>query len=190
MKVMGGTADADRPNSGHSADGVETAANISGRVMTVGKAVLVAVIMLIVLGELFATGIVANPGQDAEPTDRVTNETHLGVGAGATVQMNVSANHYYDDGDHAEVVYNETSGAQLTEGTDYEFYTNGTLKNLDSSATDFNVTYSYYQQNAFQAMTSTFGDYGVVAFTMIGLGLIAAGAAAALSYFRFGGGAR
>jgi hypothetical protein len=84
-----------------------TTAAISGRVMTVGKAILVAVIMLIVLGELYSTQIVANPDNP----------------------------------------------------------------------------------NIFTNLTTTFGDYGVVAFTMIGLGLIAAGASAALAYFgSFGGG--
>jgi len=78
-----------------------TSAAIAGRVMTVGQAILVAVIMLIVLGELYSTDIVANP----------TNP------------------------------------------------------------------------NVFTNLTTTFGDYGSVAFTMIGLGLIAAGAAAALAYF-------
>lgn len=78
-----------------------TYAAIAGRVMTVGQAILVAVIMLIVLGELYATDIVANP----------TNP------------------------------------------------------------------------NVFTNLTTTFGNYGSVAFTMIGLGLIAAGASAALAYF-------
>jgi hypothetical protein len=84
-----------------------TEAPISGRVLTVGKAILVAVIMLIVLGELYATDIVANPSNP----------------------------------------------------------------------------------NSFTNMTDTFASYGTTAFTMLGLGLIAAGAAAALAYFgMFGGG--
>lgn len=171
-----------------------TEASVANTVMTVGRAILVAVIMLIVLGQLYATGIVAQPAQNNPATDRVVNESHAGVAAGGTVQVNVSADHYYDnatDDAKPEVVYNSTSGAELTEGTDYEFYSNGTLENLDSSARDFDITYSYYNQNTFQALTSTFGDYGNVAFTMIGLGLIAAGAAAALRFFGgFGGGTR
>jgi len=78
-----------------------TTAAVTGAVLQVGKAIMVAVIMLIVLGELYATDIVANP----------TNP------------------------------------------------------------------------NAFINMTETFAQYGTTAFTMIGLGLIAAGASAALAYF-------
>jgi hypothetical protein len=38
-----------------------TTATVAGPVMTIGRAILVAVIILIVLGELYATDIVANP---------------------------------------------------------------------------------------------------------------------------------
>lgn len=171
----------------------ESRAAIAGRVMTVGKAILVAVIMLIVLGQLYSASIVANPGADHDPTARVTNETHLGVAAGGQVQVDVTADHYYDSAPHAEVVYNNSSGAVLTEGTDYEFYENGTLENLQSTSADFDISYSYYQLNTFQTLTTTFGNYGSTAFVMIGLGLIAAGASAALAYFgafNTGGGGR
>ena len=40
---------------------VETQAHVSGPVMQIGQAILVAVIILIILGELYATDIVANP---------------------------------------------------------------------------------------------------------------------------------
>lgn len=83
-----------------------TRAAISGPIMRVGQGILVAVIVLILLGELYSTDIVANP-------------------------------------DNA---------------------------------------------NVFTNLTGTFGDYGEVAFIMIGLGLIALGASVALSYFGgFGG---
>jgi len=171
-----------------------TQAAIAGRVMTVGKAILVAVIILIVLGELFATGVVAEPWLNDPATDRVVNESHAAIANGGQVQVNVTADYYYDDATASvaeEVVYNATSGAELTEGTDYEFWSNGTLENNLGATEELLITYSYYDKNVFQTAITTFGDYGSVAFTMIGLGLIAAGAAAALAYFgEFGGGSR
>jgi hypothetical protein len=193
MRLGRSAADVDRPPRAGGSESVETTtiAPVSDRVLTVGKGILVAVVVLIVLGELYATGIVATPAKEHSPTNRVVNETHAGVAAGAVVQLDVSADHYYDNGTHAEVVWNATTDTQLTEGTDYEFYPNGSVENLDTSSTDLNVTYSYYNQSEFQAMTDTFASYGTTAFTMLGLGLIAAGAAAALAYFgRFGGGSR
>lgn len=42
-------------------DPLVTRAPVAGPVMTIGRAILVAVVILIVLGELYATDIVANP---------------------------------------------------------------------------------------------------------------------------------
>jgi len=87
--------------------GYRTRAGLSDVIMTVTRAIMVAVIALIILGALYATDIVSNP----------TNP------------------------------------------------------------------------NAFTNMTATFANYGTTAMTMIGLGLIALGASAALYYFgAFGGG--
>jgi len=44
-----------------TADALLTRAGVAGPVMTIGRAILVAVVILIVLGELYATDIVANP---------------------------------------------------------------------------------------------------------------------------------
>lgn len=167
---------------GSDDDRLLTRANISGAVIMVGKAVLVAVIILILLGELYGTTIVAEPWVDASPTATVTeNQT---VAAGGLNTLNVTtADWYYDNGTNAETVTNATTGAALTEGTDYEFYTNGTIENLAGSETKMEVTYSYFTQNTFQSLTATFASYGETAFIMIGLGLIALGASVALAFF-------
>ncbi len=78
-----------------------TRSHVAGPVMTIGRAILVAVIILIVLGQLYATSIVANPENP----------------------------------------------------------------------------------NTFTNLTTTFAEYGEIAYIMVGLGLIALGASVALSYF-------
>lgn len=183
-KRMGAGAESNSP--------LVTKANVTSSVMTIGRALLVAVIILVVLGELYATSIVATPHVDSDPTATVTKEQHLSVADGEVVQLNVTtADHYYDNGSNAEVVYNASgaSDVELTEGSDYEFYENGTFQNKLGTTEDFNVTYSYYEQNTFQALTTTFASYGETAYIMVGLGLIALGASIALSYFgTFSGG--
>lgn len=167
----------------------QTRPSFTGSIQEVGRGIMYAVVVLIVLGALYNTAIVAQPWTQSSPTDRVTNETHLGVAAGGQVQVDTDAAWYYD-GEHgeAETVYNNSSGAVLTEGTDYQFYTNGTLENLQGSSADFDIDYSYYTLGPWESLFGTFADYGTTAFIMIGLGFIALGAAVALRYLgAFGG---
>ncbi len=159
-----------------------TRANVAGPVMMIGRAILVAVIILIVLGQLYATSIVAEPWDGATPTDTVTENQTISASGSTTVNVS-DADWYYDDGENAETVVNASDDTALTEGTDYEFYTNGTLENLDSSEVTMEITYSYFTENSFQALTATFAEYGEIAYIMVGLGLIALGASVALSYF-------
>ena len=174
--------------AGSDDDRRTTRVDVSGPVMQIGQAILVAVIILIILGELFAIGLVAEPWFESDPTATVTeNQT---VAAGANQALNVTtADWYYDNGTHAETVTNASNGTTLAEGTGYEFYTNGTISNPTGAEIKYGVTYSYFSMNTFQALYSTFASYGETAYIMIGLGLIALGASVALSYFGgFGGG--
>lgn len=158
---------------------------VSESVMMVGQALLVAVVVLIVLGELYATNIVAEPALQHDPTDTVTKEFHPSVANDTVEDLNETGkDYYYASGDHAPTLYN-ASGASDVELSDseYEFYTNGSFKHTLGTTEDINVTYSYYEQNTFQNLFATFANYGETAYIMLGLGLIALGASVALSYF-------
>lgn len=167
-----------------------TRAAVTESVLTIGRAILLAVIILIVLGELYATSIVATPHEQHDPTATVEKEFQPSVANDTVTTLNVTtADHYYASGDHGPTLYN-ASGASDVElsASEYEFYENGTFKHTLGTTEDINVTYSYYNQNTFEALTATFASYGETAYIMVGLGLIALGASIALSFFGgFGG---
>jgi hypothetical protein len=167
------------------AEPLVTRAQVSDAVLMIGQAILLAVIILIVLGELYGTSIVAEPWVDATPTATVTENQTASDASLSTLNV-TTADWYYDNGTNAESLSN-ASGATLTEGTDYQLFTNGTVQWFNTTTAPngeaIEVTYSYFTQNTFQALTATFASYGETAYIMVGLGLIALGASVALSFF-------
>jgi len=95
---------------------------------------------------------------------------------------------YLDD----EVVYAQ-DGSELTEGTDYEWYTgNGSIEFFNTTATTSGntaeITYTYTHGGPFMGVISSLTTTGVAAMSLLVVGLLVVAANTILGRFGGGGG--